>query len=316
MITSVPEIFSEPVLDAAELQIVKSMTELLGRAGLEYQGRYVEVDGNRIHYLEYGEGSPVLLLHGGGAGSALWFRQIEKLSNTHRVIVPDHPLFGLSSQKAYTAPFPRSVFSYLTGFMDAVGVQRADFVALSLGAQIAMALAIDEPERVGKLVVIGASGLGKAFPLVYKLSNVPLFGRSIVRPNRWGQNSYFKTMEVMDSRFADAGAYMQYAYDVTLTAGHAAGMRKSIRLLTDFGGQKSIFTDDDLFSIQVPMLAIWGEYDPLFPVEHGYRLARLVSDSRLHVIDNARHVPLLDNPDVVNELIGGFIVGESSVVSG
>lgn len=283
------------------------MTTLLGRAGLEYRGKFVEVNDQRVHYLEYGDGPPVVLLHGGGAGSAIWFRQIEMLAKSNRVIVPDHPLFGLSSQLAYEAPFLDSAKAYMIGFMDALGLTKADFVALSLGAQIALAMAMSESSRVGRLVVIGSSGLGKEFPLVYKLSNVPVLGRLIVRPNRWGQDNYFKTMEVVDSEFDDAGAYKQYAYDVTLTRGHAKGMRSSISVLTDFDGQKSIFSDDELRSIQQPVLAVWGYHDPVFPVRHGYRLARLIRNSSLHVIDNARHVPLLDNPDVVNELIAGFI---------
>jgi 4,5:9,10-diseco-3-hydroxy-5,9,17-trioxoandrosta-1(10),2-diene-4-oate hydrolase len=298
------------MLDSVEQQIVTSMTTLLGRAGLEYRGRFVEVNDQRVHYLEYGDGPPVILLHGGGAGSAIWFRQIEMLAKSSRVIVPDHPLFGLSSQTAYEAPFLDSAKAYMIGFMDALGLTRADFVALSLGAQIALAMAMSESSRVGRLVVIGSSGLGKEFPLIYKLSNVPVLGRLIVRPNRWGQDNYFKTMEVVDSEFDDAGAYKQYAYDVTLTRGHARGMRSSISVLTDFGGQKSIFSDDQLRSIRQPVLAVWGEHDPVFPVRHGYRLARLVRNSSLHVIDNARHVPLLDNPDVVNELIAGFIGDE------
>lgn len=295
--------------DPAEKQIMSSMSNLLARAGLEYRGKFVETGGRRVHYLDYGEGSPVLLLHGGGAGSAIWFRQIEVLAKTRRVIVPDHPLFGLSSQIAYEAPWVEFGVDYLIGFMDSIGIDSADVVALSLGAQISLAMAIAEPTRVKKLVVIGSSGLGKEFPMLYKLANVPVVGRLIVRPNRWGQDTYFKTMEVADSEFADAEAYKQYAYDVTLTKGHAKAMRSSIGILTSFDGQKAIFTDEELSSVRQPVLAVWGEEDPLFPVEHGYRLTRLVPDLSMHVIDGARHVPLLDNPDTVNALIAGFIAG-------
>ena len=80
----------------SEQKIFDSMSALLAKAGLDYQGHFVEVNGQRIHYLDYGDGPPVLLLHGGGAGSAIWFKQIAGLSKTHRVIAPDHPVFGLS----------------------------------------------------------------------------------------------------------------------------------------------------------------------------------------------------------------------------
>ncbi len=291
----------------AESHIFKSMVALLKRAGLEWRGNFRSVGDRIIHFLDYGEGRPVLLLHGGGAGSAVWFRQIEMLSKTRRVIAPDHPVFGLSSQAPYKSPLTHSLVTYLIDLMDDIGLDKVDIVALSMGAQAALALAIERPERVVKMVVIDSAGLGRAFPLIFRLATVPLLGRLVVRPNRWGQDNYFKTMEVVDSEFDDAPAYRQYAYDVTLSDGHAQAMRASLRVITGLGGQKQFFSDAELRSISVPTLAIWGEHDQVFPVEHGYRLARLVPGARLHVIENAAHVPLLDNPDQVNELIAGFL---------
>jgi pimeloyl-ACP methyl ester carboxylesterase len=306
MITPQPQIGERPEFSAAEQLVFDSMTALLDRAGLGYQGQFVEVNGIRIHYLDYGSGPPVLLLHGGGAGSAIWFRQIAALAESHRVIAPDHPVFGLSSQEAYEAPLVDSIFRYLTGFMDALGLGSIDVAGLSMGAQGALSLAINSPERINRLIVIGSAGLGKAFPMVFRLGAVPLLGRFLVRPNRWGQDNYFKTMEVVDSDFFDAGTYKRYAYDVTLPSGHSDAMRASLEVIADFAGQKSIFTDDELRSIRVSTLAIWGEHDKVIPVEHGYRLAKLVPNSSLHIIANSAHVPLLDNPDQVNDLLTGY----------
>lgn len=301
-----PNIVS-PELTGAAGQIFNSMTALLERAGLEYQGHFLDIGDRRIHYLDYGEGSPVLLLHGGGAGSAIWFRQIEVLSKTHRVIAPDHPVFGLSSQVAFEKPLVRSMLAYLTDFIDALGLDEFDVVGISMGAQGALALAINSPERVKKLVVIDSAGLGKSFPLIFKLTNVPVLGRLIMRPNRWGQDHYFKTMEVVDSSFEDAAVYKKYAFDVTTSEGHGSAMQRSLQTITSLIGQREIFSDSDLESIKAPLLAIWGEHDRLFPVEQGVRLARLVPDARLYVVENAAHVPLLDHPDLVNGLLAGFL---------
>ena len=134
------------------------MSALLERAGLEYRGNYLEVDGRRIHYLDYGNGPPLLLLHGGGAGSAIWFRQIEVLARTRRVIAPDHPVFGLSSQEPYQSPLTGSLLRYLTGFMDALGLDRVDAVGLSMGAQAALATALAGTGRLDRLVVIDGAG--------------------------------------------------------------------------------------------------------------------------------------------------------------
>ena len=302
-------------LDPAEQRILASMSALLERAGLEYRGNYLEVDHRRIHYLDYGDGPPVILLHGGGAGSAIWFRQIEALSRAHRVIVPDHPVFGLSSQDPYESPLTGSLVRYLTGFMDALGLGRVDVVGLSMGAQATLAMALAGPDRFNRLVVIDAAGLGKAISWIFKLATVPLIGRLILRPNRWGQDNFFKTQEVVNSDFADAGAYMQYSYDVTLASGHARAMRLSLSAMTGLSGQKSIFTDEELRSITHPMLVIWGAQDKLFPIAHGYRLSQHAPNASLHVIENSAHVPLLDNPGQVNDLIVGFL-GDSQGAPG
>ena len=283
------------------------MSKLLDAAGLDYQGRFIDLGDHRVHYLDYGEGPPVLMLHGGGAGSAIWFKQIEVLSKTRRVIAPDHPVFGLSSQDAYKAPLLPYLLSYMVRLFDELGLSRVDVVGLSMGAQAALAMALEHPDRLGKLIVIDSAGLGRDFPLVFKLANVPLFGRLIVKPNRWGQDNYFKTMEVVDSDFVEASAYKQYAYDVTLSDGHGRAMRSSLAAITSIMGQKSIFTDEELASITAPTLAIWGAEDRVFPVEHGYRLAHLLPNVSLHIIEDARHVPFLDHPNMVNELITGFL---------
>ena len=288
-------------------QIFLSMSKLLGIADLDYQGGFIDLGDHLVHYLDYGEGPPVLLLHGGGAGSAIWFKQIQVLSKTRRVIAPDHPVFGLSTQDAYKAPFLPNLVSYMVRLFDELGLDRVDVVGLSMGAQAALAMALEDPDRLGKLVVIDSAGLGRAFPLIFKLATVPLFGRLIVRPNRWGQDNYFKTMEVVNSDFTGASAYKQYAYDVTLPDGHGHAMRSSLVATTNMLGQKSIFTDEELASISAPTLALWGAEDRVFPLEHGYRLAQLLPNVSMHIIENARHVPFLDHPDAVNDLITGFL---------
>jgi len=296
------EEFIEP-----ERQIFLSMSKLLDIVGLDYQGGFIDLGDHLVHYLDYGEGPPVLMLHGGGAGSAIWFKQIQVLSKTRRVIAPDHPVFGLSSQDAYKAPFLPNLVRYMVRLFDELGLNRVDVVGLSMGAQAALGMALEHPDRLGKLVVIDSAGLGRDIPLIFKLATVPLFGRLVVRPNRWGQDNYFKTMEVVNCDFTGASAYKQYAYDVTLPDGHGHAMRSSLSTITNILGQKSIFTDKELASISTPTLALWGAEDRVFPLEHGYRLAQYLPNVSMHIIEDARHVPFLDHPDAVNDLITGFL---------
>jgi len=288
------------------------MSRLLSRAGLEYSGDFVQVGATRIHYLNYGapnDRPPVLLLHGGGAGSAIWYRQIAELAKTRQVVAPDHPVFGLSDQIPFEEPLLDGITDYIVGFMDALELDRVDVVALSMGGQGAIAACLTYPERFRRLVLIGSAGLGAEFPLVFKLSLVPFFGRLITRPNRWGQDTYFKTFEVKNTEFEGAEEYKQYAYDVTLSHGHSKAKRESISAIANWSGQENIFTDEALMHLSLPTLAIWGDGDQLFPVSHAERLVRSAQNAHLEVVENAAHVPLLDNSDRVTELITRFVNG-------
>ena len=286
------------------------MSRLLSRAGLEYSGDFVRVGETRIHYLNYGapnDQPPVLLLHGGGAGSAIWYRQIAELSKTRQVVAPDHPVFGLSDQTPFEEPLLDGITAYIVGFMDALNLDRVDVVALSMGGQGAIAASLTYPERFRRLVLIGSAGLGAEFPLVFKLSLVPFFGRVITRPNRWGQDTYFKTFEVKNTEFEGAEEYKQYAYDVTLSRGHSKAKRKSLKSIANWAGQINIITDEALAHLDSPTLAIWGDDDQLFPVSHAERLVNAAPNAHLEVIENAAHVPILDQSTRVTELITRFV---------
>ncbi|MEX0761447.1 MAG: alpha/beta fold hydrolase [Dehalococcoidia bacterium] len=290
----------------AHERIHRNMVDLLGRAGLPYQGGFVEADGNRIHYLEYGEGPPLLLVHGGGAGCAVWYRQIAALSQSFRVIAPDNPLFGLSSQPALEMPIKQFTSEYLLAFMDSIGIEKACFAGLSLGGFASISLAVDAPERVQKLVLIDAAGLGRDLPWPFRLASWPVVGRLAVRPNKFLQDRFFAAAEVVNPEGPDADVFKQYAYEVTTAEGHPEALRRNLPSFANIGGQRYVFPDSDLRSLSVPTLIIWGEKDRFFPVSHAKRAARLIPDSRLQVLPDTGHVSIWDSPDRVNELLADF----------
>ena len=137
-----------PHMTAARQRIHSSMVDLLAQAGLDYSGGYVNVAGNRVHYLDYGEGEPVLLLHGGGAGGAVWYRQIAALKDSYRVLAPDSPVFGLSSQPSVPTPLRQFAGEYVQGFIEALQLESVRIAGLSLGGFIALAQAVDRSPRI------------------------------------------------------------------------------------------------------------------------------------------------------------------------
>ena len=148
---------------------------------------WVEVDGLHVHYQKAGEGNaPVLLLHGGGYDSASlsYKHAVGPISEHHRVFAPDWPGYGESDK-----PDMEYNTEYFVGFldrlMDALGLEKASLVGISMGGAISLGFSLRSPQRVEKLVLVDSHGLGGEVPggmasyaLVHCRSSTSWYGRS------------------------------------------------------------------------------------------------------------------------------------------
>jgi pimeloyl-ACP methyl ester carboxylesterase len=160
-------------------------------------GRFVEVDGTRLHYLEAGVGPPVVLLHGNvvSAEDYVWSGILDLVAEGHRVVAFDRPGFGYSDRPHGKLWTPAAQAHLLRRAFAQLGLERPVVVGHSWGTQAALALALDDPDAVGGLVLL--SGYYKptarldvplaappAIPLigdVMRYTVAPLFG-SVMLP--------------------------------------------------------------------------------------------------------------------------------------
>lgn len=134
-----------------------------------FAARTIEADGLRTHYLEGGTGPVLILVHGGGAGADGWGNWRECLSTyarDFRVLVPDMPGFGRTDKPdpAHYTYDQAGRTRHLIAFLDALAVDRAHFIGNSMGGATAMGVAMEQPRRVEKLVLMGSAGLGISNP--------------------------------------------------------------------------------------------------------------------------------------------------------
>jgi pimeloyl-ACP methyl ester carboxylesterase len=125
--------------------------------------RYVDTADGQVHYRELGSGAPLLLLHQTASSSVMWERAMGCLAEGRRLIAMDTPGFGGSDPPAAQ---PADGLAYyagrVAGFLDALGLDRADVAGHHTGAMIAAELAAAHPERVGRLVMIGCVVIASA----------------------------------------------------------------------------------------------------------------------------------------------------------
>src|ERR1700757_5159720 len=125
--------------------------------------RTVRVAGREIFFAEAGEGDPVVMLHGGGPGASglsNYSRNVDALAERFHVIVPDLPGYGRSSKGVNGSDPFKFLADTIRGMLDELGIQKAHFVGNSYGGACALRLALDTPERVDRMVLMGPGGIG------------------------------------------------------------------------------------------------------------------------------------------------------------
>lgn len=143
-------------------------------------GKFVEVDGTKLHFVERGEGEPVVLLHGNGVllqdfeASGV----LDLIAKKHRVIAFDRPGFGYSDRPRSTMWTPSAQADLIARAMAQIGARHAVIVGHSWGSLVALAMALDHPDAVAGLVLLSGYYYGTARPDVLPLSTpaLPLIG--------------------------------------------------------------------------------------------------------------------------------------------
>jgi pimeloyl-ACP methyl ester carboxylesterase len=257
-----------------------------------YTEERVAVRGTEVRILRAGAGPAVLYLHGSG-DSGGWLPILDSLAQTHTVYRPDHPGFGHSDDDDRIDSIHDLAFFYLD-LLSELGLEQVSIVGVSLGGWIAADLATIEPERVDRLVLVGAAGLrveGVQQPDVFMLSAVQLVELTYHRP------------EAQERAVADAAGLEADPEALQLHLRNRVG--------TAHLAWNPYFHDPKLVErthrVTAPTLVVWGAEDRVLPPAHGERWTELLPSARLELIADAGHLPHVEAPATVSGLIAAFL---------
>jgi pimeloyl-ACP methyl ester carboxylesterase len=280
--------------------------------GKSIQDEWVGVDGLQIHYLEAGEGNtPVLLLHGGGYDSAAlsYKHSISPISEHYRVFAPDWPGYGQSDKPKmeYTTEY---YVGFLDRFMDALGLEKASLVGISMGGAISLGFALRSPKRVEKLVLVDSHGLGGEVPggmASYALVRLPLLNRlmwaALKRSRRMVRAS-------LETTFYEPHAVTENLVDEVHQLVNKPGAGRAWRSWQeDEIGREGLRTNyvDELPTLAVPTLILHGEEDKYVPVSWAGRAHTLIEDSELQIFPRCGHWLTLERPEDFNRVVSKFL---------
>lgn len=271
----------------------------------------VDVDGLRIHYYAAGLGSPVLLLHGGGTDSASlsWSCTIPALADDHRVFALDWPGYGESVR----AEIPHCLDNYvalLPKIMDALGIEQASLVGVSMGGGIALGFALSHPERVNRLVLADSYGLQTRAP--WPLLSTLLVRLPWINELTWALTTRSRSLAAASLKtiFADPSRVSPELLDEVMAEVRRPGAGRAFRAFQRCeAGWRGLRTSylDELGRVTAPVLLVHGAQDRLVPLRWAQEAARRLPHARLEVLENCGHWSPRECPQQFNRLVTAFL---------
>ena len=270
------------------------------------------VDGRSIAYVDSGGDAPVLLfVHGLGSNLSLWRHSLDAFSDTHRVVALDLPGFGLSGKQDVPATMPFFAKT-VTGFLDALGIDRVTYVGASMGGQVGLTLALRHAERLEQLALVSPAGIetfstqdATALTSVTTPQSIASATAEQVRQNTrvnfatW-RDSYAWLIE-QRTALAQRDDFMAYA---KANAEAVAGMLNGA-------------VRDRLDAVQTPTLVLFGTGDKLIPnrylhpnrttAEVAQTAEEALPNAKVELIDDAGHLLMIERTEVFHEKLRAFL---------
>lgn len=274
--------------------------------------RHVDTGELKLHYHEAGEGAgtPVVLLHGGGPGASAWSNfgpSLEVFSRSARTLLPDQPGFGHSGKPDVRGHFFTFSADALAALLDERGIDRVHLVGNSLGGGTAVRFALDRPDRVERLALMGPGGLS-----LNVFSPDPTEGVKRLYqfgggegPTREKLKAFLRTLvhdpslitdELVEERFRNASD------------------PDSLRAMASMGRS---FAHPDTYEqgllwreahrLRHEVLLMWGREDRVNPLDGALAALKLIPKAQLHVFGECGHWAQLEKFEEFHRLVSGFL---------
>lgn len=264
-------------------------------------GQSILSGGIAVNYHDHGSGFPVVMIHGSGPGVSAfvnWRLVMPELARQRRVLAPDMVGFGFTERPAGMVYTLDNWVDQVIAFLDTMNLPQVDLVGNSFGGALSLALTVRHPERVRRLVLMGAAGV--SFPITQELDDV------------WGYEPSFENMR----RIMDV-----FAYDRNLVNDELARLRYEASIRPGFQeSYASMFpaprqrwvdalatADDAIAGITHETLIIHGREDKVIPLENSLRLSRLIARSQLHVFGRCGHWTQIEHANRFTQLVSNFL---------
>ena len=257
--------------------------------------KFLQIDENKIRYLESGNSEKTLvLIHGLGASAERWDKVIPIFAENYRVLVPDLIGFGYSDKPLvdYTPDF----FSdFLKRFFTATKTERASVVGSSLGGQVSAEFTLSYPQNVEKLILASPAGV-----MEQSTPALDAYIMAALYPNELNAKKAFELMEGSGEEVPEE-IINSFIDRMKLPNAKLAFMS------TILGLKNSKLVSSKLESIITPTLIIWGVDDPVIPIENSEIFLSKIQGCQLFKMERCGHTPYVQDPHTFSAKVLEFL---------
>ncbi len=261
--------------------------------------------GIKWHYIDQGEGMPVMLLHGYAGSFSNLERLVEVFPEGYRLIIPDLPGLGLSQFPEISEDDDISytdLYCDFTGHViDELGLDSLYLVGNSLGGYLSWETTLRNQDKVKKLVLLNAAGY-----------SVRDYGSFFIK---FSQTNLFKSIAKKGVPFFVAkkaakrclGDPSRIDEDRVKAFYGLINKEGNLDVILQLGNSNEVPDSSRISGVKSPTLIVWGDKDGIVPVEHAYKFNRDIEDSELIIYEGSGHVPMIENPDrLIVDIINFF----------
>lgn len=252
--------------------------------------KWIDISGVKVHYRDEGSGPTILLLHGTFSSLHTFNGWTEILKDNFRVIRLDMPGFGL------TGPSPNNNYSidqftaFLQNFTDALEIEDFFLVGNSLGGWLSWEFALQNPNKVKKLILIDSAGYinDNNYPLPFIIAQTPVL-RNVFNFIPKAVVRRFVRQVYCDQTKVTSDIVNRY-YDMI----HRDGNKEAFVYIANSNYKQNTH---NLTQLSMPVLILWGNEDKWLNVDHAFKFQRDIPNNKLIIYDNMGHVPMEECPE-------------------
>lgn len=259
----------------------------------------------RIHINEAGSGPTVVMLHGGGPGAGGWSNYSRNIGAFvdagYRVILLDTPGFNKSDPIVIDVPRGIVNAAAVKGVLDALDIPKAHLVGNSMGGATALTFALEYPDRLDRLILMGPGGLGQSMMAPMPMEGIKHLYNLFREPSIEGLRRMIDVFVFDPSRITEELIQGRYANMMRNDGIHLRNWVTSSKdsMLIDLSPRLS--------EIKAKTLVTWGRDDRFVPLDHGLRLVFGLPDARLHVFGRCGHWAQWEHAEDFNRLVLSFL---------